>query len=265
MSAITIPRIQATTVLRAMSTGRTRPCLVLGTTADGEDYEVVIKWLAGIETKETGLICELMAALLARDLDLPVPKPFIVEVPSNFIVGEGKPELSTIVKKSAGLNFGCHKLPPGVGTWPKDKPIPVLLRPLAAEIFAFDALIQNPDRRRDNPNLLWSDDELFLCDHEQAFSFLLGVIGWQPPWTGLGTEFLRHHVFFQQLAGLQHDWSRLTGALDALTDARLDEYIEAVPNEWRSNSKAAQEIADYLRRARQNRTALFGVINHLLQ
>ena len=93
----------------------------------------------------------------------------------------------------------------------------------------------------------------------------MGVIGWQPPWTGQGTEFLRHHVFFQQLAGLQHDWSRLTRALDALTDARLAEYIEAVPNEWCTNSKAAEEIADYLRKARQNRTALFGIINHLLQ
>jgi hypothetical protein len=238
---------------------------MLCTNASGNDCEAVIKWRAGMETKETGLICELMAALLAIDLDLPVPKPFIVEVPPKFIIGEGKPELSVIAKKSVGLNFGSQKLPPGVGTWPKDKPIPVLLRPLAAEIFAFDVLIQNPDRRRDNPNLLWSDEEIFLCDHEQAFSFLMHVIGWQPPWTGQGTEFFRQHVFFQQLAGLHHDWSRLTGALDALTDARLDEYIEAVPNEWRKNSKAPEGIADYLREARQNRTALFGVINHLLQ
>jgi hypothetical protein len=265
MSTISIPRIQAATVLRALSSGRTRPCLMLCTNPLGADCEVVIKWRDALETKETGLICELMAALLAQDLDLPVPKPFIVEVAPNFVVGESKPELSAIATKSAGLNFGSQKLPTGVGTWPKDKPIPVLLRPLAAEIFAFDVLIQNPDRRRDNPNLLWSDEELFLCDHEQAFSFLMGVIGWQPPWTGQGTDFLRHHVFFQQLAGLQHDWSRLTGALDALTDARLAEYIEAVPKEWRSNSKAPEEIADYLRKARQNRTALFGVINHLLQ
>ena len=54
------------------------------------------------------------------------------------MVGEGKGEPAAIAKKSAGLNFGCQKLPTGVGTWPKDKPIPVLLCPLAAEIFAFD-------------------------------------------------------------------------------------------------------------------------------
>jgi hypothetical protein len=126
-------------------------------------------------------------------------------------------------------------------------------------------LIQNPDRRRDNPNLLWTGDELFICDHEQAFSFLMGVIGWKPPWTAHGTEFLRDHVFYQQLLGIKLNFDRLSGAFEALTDARLKEYIDVVPNEWRSNNNAAEDIARYLQDARQNRAALFGVINHLLQ
>ncbi len=140
----------------------------------------------------------------------------------------------------------------------------MLLRPLAAEIFAFDVLAQNPDRRRDNPNLLWSGEDVYLCDHEQAFSFLAGVIGWPPPWAGQGLDFYRNHVFYQQLIGLAHNWDRLSGALDALTDTRLNEYLEAVPNEWKTNN-AADRIADYLREARQNRERLFAVINHLLQ
>ena len=265
MSAIQIPRVQAATLLKPMSSGRTKPCLMLCTDEAGNTCEAVIKWRGGKEMSERGLICELMAALLEIDLDL--PKPFIVEVAPNFIIGEGKPELATIARKSAGLNFGCERLPTGVVTWPKDKPIPILLRPLAAEIFAFDVLVQNPDRRRESPNgpnLLWTGDEIYLYDHEQAFSFLMGIIGWQPPWTGQSTDFCRNHVFFQQLAGIQHNFDRLSGALEALTDTRLDEYIEAVPNEWRSNNKAVEEIADYLRKARQNRAALFGVINHLL-
>jgi hypothetical protein len=105
-----------------------------------------------------------------------------------------------------------------------------LLRLLAAEIFAFDVLIQNPDRRRESPNgpnLLWSDDEIYLYDHEQAFSFLMGVIGWKPPWMGGGTEFCRNHVFIQQLTGIRHNFDRLSGALEALTDARLKEYVDA--------------------------------------
>ena len=267
MKAPHVLRVQATSVLHALSSGRTKPCLMLCTDDAGNSFEAVVKWRAGKEMSERGLVCELMTAMLAIDLDLPVPKSFIVEVAPNFNVGENKPELSAIARQSAGLNFGCERLPQGVATWPKDKPIPVSLRPLAAEVFAFDVLIQNPDRRRESPNgpnLLWSGDEIYLYDHEQAFSFLMGIIGWQPPWTGRGTEFCRNHVFFQQLTGIPHNFDRLSGALEALTDARLKEYVDAVPNEWRSKSDAADRIAEYLQQARQNRAALFGVINHLL-
>ena len=197
-------------------------------------------------------------------LDLPVPKPFVVEIETGFHRSVTRPEIARLAEHSIGLNFGSQRLPPGVGTWPKDKAVPVMLRPLAAEIFAFDVLTQNPDRRRDNPNVLWSGEDVYLCDHEQAFSFLAGVIGWQPPWTGQGLDFYRNHVFYQQLTGLAHNWDRLSGALDALTDSRLNEYLAAVPNEWKTNN-AADRIAGYLRDARQNRDALFAVINRLLQ
>ena len=91
MSAIPIPRVQAATVLRGMSSGRTKRCLMLCTDEVGNTYEAVIKWRCGKEMSERGLVCELMAAMLAMDLDLPVPKPFIVEVASNIMVGENKP------------------------------------------------------------------------------------------------------------------------------------------------------------------------------
>lgn len=48
-------------------------------------------------------------------------------------------------------------------------------------------------------------------------------------------------------------------------EARLAEYVNVVPNEWRSHNDAADRIAEYLQQARQNRAALFGVINLLLQ
>jgi len=210
------------------------------------------------------LICELMSALLADDLDLPVPKPLIVQVEDGFHRSVTRSDIAAIAEKSVGLNFGSQRVSAGVGTWPKDKAIPVLLRPLAAEIFAFDVLTQNADRRRDNPNLLWSGEGLYLYDHEQAFSFLAGVIGWQPPWTRQGLDFYRDHVFFQQLKGLPHNWDRFSGALDALTDDRLNEYVSAIPNEWRNTNNAATKIIDYLREARENRNSLFAAINHLL-
>jgi hypothetical protein len=60
-------------------------------------------------------------------------------------------------------------------------------------------------------------------------------------------------------------WQRLLGALEALTDSRLQDYVAADPNEWRSNNAAADRITEYLQDARENRDPLFGEINRLLK
>jgi len=268
MSAIRIRRVRAASVLKVLSFGRTKPCLIVGTDEEGNDVEVVVKWRAGMELKATGLVCELMAALLADDLDLHVPKPFLVEVEEGFLAAITTREVSEVpdfARNSVGLNFGSRWLSPGFHTWPSGKHVPLLLRPDAADIFGFDVLIQNPDRRQDNPNLLTNGEQIYVLDHELAFPFLAGAIGWQPPWTGQSTGFLRNHVFFNQLSGGAHDWERLRGALAGLTDARLQEYISAVPNEWRSDNRAAERIVEYLQQARQNRDALFRVISEILK
>jgi len=148
MSAIVVPRVQAKLVLHPLSSGRTKPCVMLCSDEAGDQVELVVKWRAGLELKETGLVCELMSALLADDLDLPVPKPFLVEIESGFHRSVTRPELAKLAERSVGLNFGSQRLPVGVGTWPKDKAVPVMLRPLAAEIFAFDVLTQTPTGAR---------------------------------------------------------------------------------------------------------------------
>ncbi len=52
----------------------------------------------------------------------------------------------------------------------------------AAHIFAFDALIQNPDRRYSNQNLLTRGNNIFVYDHELAFSFLEAILPLRHPW-----------------------------------------------------------------------------------
>ncbi len=178
-----ISHVRAVTFIKVLK-GRTKPCLMLCEDAEGNQHEAVVKLRAGFEMKEAGLVCELLASLLAGDLDLPVPKPMIVTVESGLDGAMPFPDVAGRVRQSVGLNFGSARLPSGINTWLKNKAIPMQLRPLAAEIFAFDAIVQNPDRRRDNPNLLWKGDDLYLYDHELAFSFVAGVVGWQPPWTG---------------------------------------------------------------------------------
>jgi len=189
----------------------------------------------------------------------------IVEIEEGFDRAIPLPEVKALVKKSAGLNFGSAKLPAGINTWPKDKPIAMQLRPLAAEIFAFDAIVQNPDRRRDNPNLLWKGDDLYIFDHDLAFSFVAGVIGWKPPWTGQRLEFLRNHVFYDGLKGTEINLDRLTGALEAISDRRLQAYIDDLPAEWTAKTDAAGQIVEYVREARRKGNKIVSAITRILQ
>ena len=64
---------------RRMGNGKTWPCLVSGLKPDGDEMEVVAKFSAGCERQVGGLVAEAIAAMLAADLDLPVPEPVLVE------------------------------------------------------------------------------------------------------------------------------------------------------------------------------------------
>lgn len=50
-------------------------------------------------------------------------------------------------------------------------------RPTAAGVLLFDAIIQNPDRRDENPNCLVQGNELRMIDHELAFAHRLILLG----------------------------------------------------------------------------------------
>lgn len=95
--------------------------------------------------------------------------------------------------------------------------------PTAAAIFVFDAIIQNVDRRADNPNCLVKGNEIRIIDHEMAFTHRL-VLGWRPPWTPGSLKDLEKpgfHIFRDQLRRRAIDLSAIRDAWSALSDAQL--------------------------------------------
>jgi len=260
-----ISHVRANAFLRPMVSGRTKPCLMLCEDDESNQVEVVVKLRAGIETKEMGSTSEVIASLLARDLDLPVPEPRLVEIESGFEGAVPDPDVAIRVRESVGWNFGSTRLPSGLTTWPKGKSIPLLIRQQALEIFAFDTVIQNPDRRKGNPNVLWKGDELFIYDHEMSLTFFLPQLGWQPPWVGQGLEFLADHVFYDGLKGTRVDLDRFTGAFEAITDARLAAYSAEVPDDWKATNDASIQMVGYLKDSRQNLGGIVSAIERLLK
>ena len=192
--------------------------------------------------------------MLAADLDLPVPEPYLVTLEPEFVTHLPDPEVAEIAKRSSPIAFGSKHLPPGYTSWPEGKAIPRDAVATAADIFAFDALIVNPDRRRENPNCLFNGATLAIYDHELAF-FTDAIIGWQPPWVIGSLELLRQlgsHLFSEQLRGKALNLDRLAGAWLAISDARLDAYRTAMPQAWNSAVAQVDQALRHIAQVRDN-------------
>jgi len=230
-----IPTVQATVFHRFMATGRTSPALCGCEDATGQSVgEQVVKLRGALDRGVTGLASELVASRLATYFEIPVPAPVLVAVDQDFadLVAATHPSHSKRMRDSVGLNFGSRQLN-DVITWPVDRAVPDAMWATAVSTFAFDALIQNPDRRfSPNPNLFSRGDQIFLYDHELAFSFIEEILPSDKPWRLDGCNFLSEHVFFNRLRRKDIDLTGFTELLAALPRKALPAILTEVPAEW---------------------------------
>jgi hypothetical protein len=237
-----------------VQSGRTVPCRLTCEAADGAEVEVVAKLSDGCDRKVTALVMEAIAAMLAADLDLPVPEPFLVTLEPEFIAGVPDETVADMARRSNPVAFGSKHLPPGYTSWPVGKAIPKDALATAAEIFAFDVLIVNDDRRPVNPNCLFSGSSLAIYDHEMAF-FTEGIVGWQPPWEISSLDSFkqtRRHLFSEQLCGKEVNFDRFAGAWLTVTNERLAAYRAALPDAWNAASQHADQALMYIGQVRDN-------------
>lgn len=230
-----------------MSSGRTRPVLCGCEDASGDrvdDY--VVKLRGGMDRGDTGSLCELLASSLATYFGIAVPDPALVTIEADFaeLVARAEPGNAACMRKSVGLNFGSRLLN-AVTPWPVDKTIPEAMWQPAVNIFAFDALVQNPDRRFSNQNLFTRGDQIFAYDHELAFSFLLDIIPSATPWLLDGQDYLSTHVFHAQLKSKPVNIDSFALLLGALSGTPLDVILAELPLPW--NNGEARKIDVHLR------------------
>jgi hypothetical protein len=263
-------QLTATQFIKPMSTGRNHP-LLLGCEDDAANpFEVVVKF-RGKEMDAKAQLAELVTAQLADDLGLQVPQAAVVDIPAGFDTIIAEKDLAAMVKSSPGLNFGSVNIGAGFTTWPPGRNLVGSQRDQAADVFAFDTLIQNPDRRAVNPNLWARSDRLGVYDHEQAFSFLARPIigGATKPWQAAkqpkGFQFLEQHIFYRGLRGGRLDFGPFKEKLGQLTDGQIQGYADAVPAAWRSQGDFCDQVVAYLGEARKHRETLIQFIKHLLR
>ena len=260
-----IPRAVVTRIDRKAAQGRTGPVLAACETDDGEEFEVFAKLSAGCDQGVVNLAREAVAACLAADLGLPVPKPWLAKIPTELAQAVTDAEIADRLRRSSPIAFGSSRMQQ-VTTWSSGHRLTDASRPIAAGILLFDAIIQNPDRRIENPNCLVRGDDLRIIDHELAFAHGL-ILLWRAPWVPGGMHDLEtpgRHIFVSHLKGSSIDFSPIKSRWTALSDARLQEYHQTIPPEWAAArpdiDKALKLIAD----ARDNIDACIGELGRIL-
>ena len=137
-----------------VTSGRTKPSRVTCEKADKTFVEVVAKFSDACDYKDASLALEVIGACLAADLGLPVPKPYLLDVQPAWVATVTNAERRAAMQRSSPVAFGSTQAGTGFRAWTAADRITGAMLPSAAGIFAFDAFINNFDRRSDNPNCL---------------------------------------------------------------------------------------------------------------
>jgi hypothetical protein len=258
-ACLMLPLVTAVRYVDEMASGATRPCLVTCVLSDGSFDDYVMKMRS--EVRASGLTFEYIAACLAQRLGIEMPAPVLINLPFDVALAQShNPELCDRLTRSVGLNFGTRYLP-GLTTWPPDRRVPMNIAQPAAELIAFDGLIDNPDRRRDKPNVLVASDRVVAIDHELAFAFLRLIA--QPPTWLERLLFLREHPFYAGLRGHMPSLEAFKARLANLEESEIDEISGSVPREFPRDHCA--RIAEHLKEVRAGADRFIHAIEEVLR
>lgn len=223
----------ATRFVRPMEAGRTNPKLIECERDDGDVVEAIVKCSSKTMQGTKDLAIEAICGMLAQDLGLPIPEFFAVNVTDEFIEIVDDEAQRNMFRDSDRVAFGSRAVDGGFSVWGVNQKVPEALCEVAAEIFTFDAIVINGDRRPENPNCLFSGSKFAIIDHELCFAHELF---WRAPWEqgGFDTRSApEKHIFAKpRMERCPGALPRFVAAWDGLTPERFDEYFEALPPSW---------------------------------
>lgn len=213
--------VTATRYVTPLREGGSLPALV-----EADDDGLYVVKLLGAGHGRKALVAEVLAGLLARHLDLPIPDLVLVELDAALAKAEPDIEIQGLLERSAGTNMALDFLPGALGYTPAAGPTPD--PDLAAAIVWFDALVTNPDRSPRNPNLLVWHRRLYLIDHGSA---LYVHHTWRDPEAHARRPFdpIGDHVLLPFAGSIAEADARLAPTLDRPV---LESFAAALPDDW---------------------------------
>jgi hypothetical protein len=228
-----LPRLSALQYVQPLREGGSLPAVVVT-----DDGMYVVKF-RGAGQGPRALIAEIIAGLIARPLDLPIPDLALVETPDLFGRAEPDPEIQDLLRASVGMNVGLRYLD-GAFNFAAAPASDVMDPALAARVVWFDAFLTNPDRTPRNVNILVWRRRPYLIDHGAALYV-------HHDWAGADERsalspfpLIRRHA----LLGLADSIEDVDDALASrLSDDVLMDVLDAVPRELLEDERIRGEFA----------------------
>jgi len=219
-----IRTVVATRYVTPLREGGSLPGLV-----EADDDGLYVVKFRGAGQGPRALVAEWIAGELARAIGLAVPD--IVAIDIDPALGDAEPdeEIHDLVGASAGLNLGMDFLPGALTFNPAALTARDLIDPtFAADLVWLDALVTNPDRSPQNPNLLVWHGRPWLIDHGAA---LYIHHSWRDPDEHARRPFerIRDHVLLPYAGAVEAADARLAARIDRDLLMRL---VDALPDAW---------------------------------
>jgi hypothetical protein len=216
--------VVATRYVTPLREGGSLPGLV-----EADDDGLYVVKFRGAGQGPRALVAEWLAGELARTVGLTVPDLVGIEIDPALGDAEPDEEIHDLVGKSGGLNFGMDFLPGALTFNPAAATAREMIDPdFAADVVWLDALVTNPDRSPQNPNLLVWHGRPWLIDHGAA---LYIHHTWRDPDEHARRPFERigQHVLLPYADSIVTADARLASRIDEPT---VTDLVAALPDAW---------------------------------
>jgi hypothetical protein len=256
-----------TQILQTFTSGANEPILAKGINMAGDHEEMVIKLMDGHRMDPQAAARELTASLMAEELSINTPVPMLADITNQSAdLANGTYNYSRL-NNSKGLNFATSYLL-DIDIWTKNSILSQDMYDEALKVFHFDMLIQNPDRtfEKGKPNLFTIGKELYVIDHELAFSFTRPLIGRAPThpyeFSAYDVDMIQNHVLYKHLSKKSLNYTVLDQSLDRLNSDFWTSVRTNLPQTWVTNELAM--IENHIEAVRQNHSTFVSNIKNLL-
>ncbi len=253
---------------RLAESGRSQPLRVVVETEDGVEHEACLKCSGRPELGVEGLANELVASLLAADLGLPVCEPFLVDLTEAWIDTVPDEMLKHVLRTSSPIAFGSKIAGQQWKPWTTSDALTMGRATMALAILAFDAFIENDDRRVGNANCFVKADAFRIFDHELAFRLRQKLFPKPEPWKPGHLQRLiggDGHIFGSKLAGTPIEVGPIRDRWRNLSDEALDCYRSEIPEEWNAATEAMDAALTHIRTVRDRIEECLTELQRVLQ